>query len=199
MSKLKYPDEQRERDRRLAYLERRRTQEREEDRLLDDDDDDDESEIAASRRLDRMAERRRRSQETEILEENEDDLLAALRDVEKSRAWFEHTTREFRAKLDYNPMLRRSWHEFTGKGGVFADDYEKFICDLRFRSRPTRQKKHMRLVSCNDVGSPAGRRKSPRADCGMPRGRRKTTSELKREREQGQRRKNNNRGNDDAA
>jgi hypothetical protein len=42
------------------------------------------------------------------------------------------------------------WREWNEAGGVSADDFERFLDD-RMRYRPTKRKRHLRLISTNKI------------------------------------------------
>ncbi len=48
--------------------------------------------------------------------------------------------------LNGSEEFSEAWHEFTGSGGISADDFRSFM-NGTFRARLTRRKKHLRLVA----------------------------------------------------
>jgi len=79
------------------------------------------------------------------------ELLQALRNIATASYALERM-RAHVARLVRKPQLTVKWKEFTSQGGIDYKDFENFLND-KFRSRLTRGKKHLRLVSSRNPPS----------------------------------------------
>jgi len=107
-----------------------------------DYDEDDEGELPRPRQ-------RRYDDEEEEDEDYRDldfELLQTLCHVEN----YSHSLKREQANvarlIRNNPPLAAKWKEFTSQGGIGAKDFENFL-NGKLRTRLTRGKKHLRLVS----------------------------------------------------
>ena len=100
--------------------------------------------------------RRARAQddEDEEIDEDEfcaedpaDELIDTLRKIERHRAELQAAASYFEAILDGKPELRRQWEAFLRAGGIGSGDLRRFLDGHVIRYRPTRRRKHLRLVS----------------------------------------------------
>ena len=103
--------------------------------------------------LRRMSAQDGEDEDDEIIDEDEfcedsaaDELIDTLKTIERHRAELEAAARYFEAVLDGNPDLRQQWQEFTRGGGVSSGDFRRFLDGKVIRYRPTRHRKHLRLV-----------------------------------------------------
>jgi hypothetical protein len=114
----------------------------------DDEDEDDEEESPPPRLA------RRCVYDFDDDEEEEDEnptdpeqaTLYGLRHAESLRHDLENVLARLRAWLRNNPRLAARWAEFTAAGGISSEDWQRFLAG-NFRSRLTRTRKHLRLVS----------------------------------------------------
>lgn len=72
-------------------------------------------------------------------------LLHQLRLIESQREEWQEALEDWQDLLS-RPAANRLWREFTDKGGVASAEFEKFIAGKPFRNRPTRGKRHLRLI-----------------------------------------------------
>jgi hypothetical protein len=114
-------------------------------RAYDDDEEDDEEESPPPR-LRRRVYDDDDDEEDENPENPERATLYGLRRAESLRHDLEDVLARLQTWLRDNPRLAARWAEFTVAGGVSSDDWEAFLAG-NFRSRLTRTRKHLRLVS----------------------------------------------------
>jgi len=103
----------------------------------DDDDDDEPGQIRALRP---------RRAYPNYYPNPEHELSDVLRTLDYHREGMQEQTSYLQTLLQCNPELAVRWQQFTSAGGVTAEDWERFLAG-DFRSRITRTRRHMRLVS----------------------------------------------------
>jgi hypothetical protein len=113
------------------------------------DEDEDEDETTAPP-IEIRALRRQRLRHDHYYEYCHDDpeqeLLDILEKFDELREKLQRETEFLQMLLEYNPELAGQWQQFTSAGGVTLEDWERFLAG-NFRSRITRTRRHMRLVS----------------------------------------------------
>lgn len=83
-----------------------------------------------------------------------DELLDVLETIERHRAGLNAAATYFEAILSTEPDLRRQWDAFTHAGGITSGDFRRFLDGKIMRYRPTRHRKHLRLVVKNEKRKP---------------------------------------------
>jgi len=76
----------------------------------------------------------------------EQELLDILEKLDELREKLQRESEFLQMLLEYNPELAVQWRQFTSAGGVTLEDWQQFLAG-NFRSRITRTRRHMRLVS----------------------------------------------------
>jgi hypothetical protein len=76
----------------------------------------------------------------------EDELSGVLRTLDYHREGMQEQTSYLQTLLQCDSELAVKWKQFTSAGGISAEDWERFLAG-NFRSRITRTRRHMRLVS----------------------------------------------------
>jgi len=77
---------------------------------------------------------------------SQEELSDVLRKLDYQREGMQEQTSYLQTLLQGDPELAVQWKQFTSAGGVSAEDWERFLAG-NFRSRITRTRRHMRLVS----------------------------------------------------
>jgi hypothetical protein len=77
-----------------------------------------------------------------------DEVSDLLRAIERHRQALRDAATNLQRWLSSSPGFAQTWHGFTAAGGVSADDFERFLDD-RMRYRPTKRKRHLRLIVNN--------------------------------------------------
>jgi hypothetical protein len=77
-----------------------------------------------------------------------DDLLEALQCIEQCREKLNAAAARLGSLLS-EPLLQELWSEFSKAGGLTSRDLQRYLDGKIIRYRPTRQKKHLRLVTCS--------------------------------------------------
>jgi hypothetical protein len=74
------------------------------------------------------------------------EVIALLRRIEWNRKALEDAHSKFKEWCSQSSELAATYRKFTAAGGISADDFTRFL-EGRFRHRPARAKRQLRLVS----------------------------------------------------
>jgi hypothetical protein len=77
-----------------------------------------------------------------------DDVLCLLRSIEQHQQALRSASQMLQRYVEDSPGFAKTWREWNAAGGVTADDFERFLDD-RMRHRPTKRKRHLRLIANN--------------------------------------------------
>jgi hypothetical protein len=77
-----------------------------------------------------------------------EDVLCLLRSIERNRQALRDAAKALQRYVEDSPGFAKTWREWNAAGGVTADDFERFLDD-RMRYRPTKRKRHLRLIANN--------------------------------------------------
>ena len=76
-------------------------------------------------------------------EDDEDQLARILTTIDQLRQQLNAQNAELRGLLDFYPNLKKDWDRFLNRGGVSADDWERYSTGGDMRPRLTPRKKHL--------------------------------------------------------
>jgi hypothetical protein len=107
-------------------------------------DDDDDNEFAEAHR-DRPVQRRYVEDFDDDPEPEADELLAVLEYIDYQRHRLNRYGAALKSLLQRYPDLQAKWRQFTGAGGLSAEDFKLFLRG-QWRPKIIRQRRHLRLV-----------------------------------------------------
>jgi hypothetical protein len=90
-----------------------------------------------------------------------EQLLDVLNKVERHREGLRTAATYFEAILAAEPDLAAQWKAFTRAGGITAHDFRRYLDGRIMRYRPTRHRRHLRLIHNQRTPTVIGR---PRRD-----------------------------------
>ena len=79
--------------------------------------------------------------------DEEDQLARILATINQLRQQLNAKNAELRGLLNFYPNLKEKWDRFLNRGGVSAEDWERYSTGGDMRPRLTPRKGHLRLVS----------------------------------------------------
>ena len=79
---------------------------------------------------------------------SQDEVIELLYNIEYHRNAIANVTDKFEYWLGSSKQLRDVWNRFLIGGGISANDFQAFL-NGKFRCRPVRQRRHLRLISNN--------------------------------------------------
>jgi hypothetical protein len=104
------------------------------------------------RRVEAQRQRRQSDYEEERTEIWPDEVIGLLRSMEDHRNALTADAATLQSWLETFNDLHETWSEFQRMGGIGADDFDQFLSDGKLqRRRLVRQRRHLRLVSSQQV------------------------------------------------